>query len=80
MKKKRNQKKWFHPSVTTNWKKTDSQETRRRNVLKAHKGDYLATARGLMALSNVSQDSETKRKARSDSLHFYALHKRKNKK
>lgn len=77
MKKKRNQDKWFNPSVTTNWKKTDSQETRRRNTLKAHKGNYLATARSLMALANVTQDSETKRKARADSLHFYALNKRK---
>lgn len=74
---KRKKEKWFSPSITTNWKKTDSQETRRRNTLKAHKGDYLATARSLMALSNVTTDSETKRKSRGDSLHFFALYKRK---
>lgn len=76
---KRKKEKWFSPTITTNWKKTDSQETRRRNALKAHKGDRLATARGLMALANITQDAETKRKASADARHFYAQYKRKGK-
>ncbi len=68
--------KWFSPGVHMGWHKDDGQATRRRAALKAHGGDALATARALMAISNGSQDAETHRKARADSLYFYQVHKR----
>jgi hypothetical protein len=49
---------------------------RRQLALKAHKGDKLATARALQALSNVTQDKVTKRLARVDALYFYELHRK----
>lgn len=75
-KKKNNSKNWFVPGKTMDWHKTDSQTTRRRNALRAHKGNELATARALQALANVSQDKETVRKAGADAKYFYGRHKR----
>lgn len=73
----RKPKKWFQPNNRPlNWSKDDTQGVRRRNALAARKGDYLKTARALMALSNVTADKETKRKARSDALYFYREYKR----
>jgi len=74
MPKKRSATKWFKPGRHTGWSKDDSQTTRRSAILKSRRGNYLKSARALMALSNVSQDKETSRKARADSLYFYKLH------
>jgi hypothetical protein len=78
-KKKNNNEKWFEPGKSLNWRKKDSQTVRRRNALKARKGNELATARALQALANVTQDNETARKARADAKYFYGRHKRLNK-
>lgn len=73
--KTRKKVKWFEKGEPLNWRKTDSQAKRRREALKSRKGDYLATARALMALSNVTTDSKTKSLARSDSYYFFAMHR-----
>jgi hypothetical protein len=73
-KKGNNGSKWFKPGKPLNWCKTDSQSQRRREALKARKGDYLATARALQSLANVNQDSETKRKAEGDSKYFRKMY------
>jgi len=62
-----------------NWHKEDSERTRRKNALNSRHGSLYATGKALLALSNVSQDSETSRKAKSDSTFFFALHKKKKK-
>jgi hypothetical protein len=68
--------KFFNPKVHTGWKKTQSQSYRRRLALKAHGNDYLSTARGLQALSNISQDKATSRLAKSDAKYFYDMNKK----
>ena len=65
---------WYHPTVETGWRKTDTAETRRRKALRAHGGDELAAARGLQSLANVTLDTATKRLARADALYFYRRH------
>lgn len=77
--KKKDVSKWYHPTVETGWHKTDSQLIRRRKALKAHKGDSLATARGLLALSNTTKDNQTRIKSLADAKHFFKLHKKKKK-
>ena len=72
---KRKVVKWFKPRKTTGWHKEDTQTQRRRIALASHKGDLLSTARSLMALSNVSQDKMTARKAKADASYFYAKYK-----
>jgi len=79
MKKRRQQNKWFEAGKSLGWRKDDTQAKRRRAALKSRQGDLLATARALMALSNVTQDHETSRKAKADAHYFYALYKKKNK-
>lgn len=73
-KKKRDTTKWFKPGRRTGWSKDNSQTRRRRAILASRRGNYLKAARALMALSNVSQDKETSRKSRADSLYFYKMH------
>ena len=67
--------KWFQAGKPTGWRKEDTQTQRRRIALASHKGDLLSTARSLMALSNVSQDKMTARKAKADASYFYAKYK-----
>ena len=67
---------WFSPVTETNWHKTDSVAIRRRNALKAHGGDKLATARALQALSNVTTDKTTKRLSRADARYFFDLYRK----
>lgn len=71
--------KWFEKGKPTGWRKEDTQTQRRRVALASHKGKLLPTARSLMALSNMTQDLETRRKARADAQYFYALYKAKQK-
>ncbi len=70
-------KRFYEPKVHTGWEKGMGMEKRRRLVLRAHKGDALASARGMQALANVSTDPATKMAARSDALYFYDLNRRK---
>jgi hypothetical protein len=63
--------KWFEAGKKLNWSKDLSQTVRRRNALNSRKGNYLATARALQALANVTQDAETKRKAAGDAKYFF---------
>ena len=67
--------KFFHPKVHTGWHKGDSIITRRRRALKAHKKDYLVTAKSLQSLSNVSKDKTTSRLAGVDARYFFRKHK-----
>jgi len=69
-------KRWFAPKVKMNWGKGMPIHVRRENALDAHGGDLLATGRALIALSNVTVDTETKREARRDGLYFLAQHER----
>ncbi len=71
--------KWFEPGKKLNWSKDDKPTTRRRNALKARRGNTLKTARALQALSNVTQDSGTKAKAAADARYFFARHKKESK-
>jgi len=70
---------WFNPDVEMNWGKDMPVNTRRRNALKAHGGDPLATARALQALANVTTDPATKKEAGKDAEHFFELHKKRTK-
>jgi hypothetical protein len=45
---------------------------RRQNSLSSHKFDYLAAARSLQYLSNITTDQETKHKARADANYLFA--------
>lgn len=69
---------WYEPGVETGWKADMPMAKRRRLALRAHKGDELATARSLLALSNVQKriNPVVSRKARSDADYFFARHKR----
>ena len=73
-KKKNNGSKWYSSGKPLNWSKKDSQTTRRREALRARKGDYLATARALQALANVTTDPETRRKSEGDSHYFLKMY------
>jgi hypothetical protein len=63
--------KFFNPKVHTGWHKTQSATYRRRLVLSAHKNDYLAAGRAMLALSNTTQDKQTARLAKADSKYFF---------
>ena len=66
--------KWFKPSPRKlNWSKEDTQARRRDNALKARYDNPLKAGRALQALSNVTKDAETKRKARADAQYFFRL-------
>lgn len=69
--------KFFHPKVHTGWSKNESLSGRRRKVLKAHKGDILASGRAMQALANVTTDHATKVQAQADANYFYRLNKKK---
>lgn len=67
---------WYEPSMETGWNKDLPEDTRRALMLKAHGGDYLASARALMALRNVTTDLPTKIAAQKDADYFYKIHNR----
>ena len=60
-----------------NWHKDDSQKIRRQKAVNSRHGSALQTAHALLGLANKSTDDETKRKAKSDSVFFFAQHKKK---
>ena len=64
--------KWYNPGVQMNWHHSDLREVRRRNALRAHKGDLLATARALQQLANVTNVGVVEKAARQDAVHFFA--------
>lgn len=66
---------WYNPEVKMDWHKDMSMQERRKNALKTHNGDELATARALQALANVTTDVETSRAAQEDARYFYQHHK-----
>jgi len=70
---------FFVAGKKTGWSKDDSQDKRRRTILRSRKGNQLASARALTMLSNVSQDKETARKAKQDADYFYAQYRKKKK-
>lgn len=70
---------WFTAGKELGWRKDDSETKRRRVALRKRNGSYLKTARALQALANVTQDKETKRKARSDARYFFDMHRKKKK-
>jgi len=69
--------KWFHPKKHTGWRKTQKASTRRFRLLdstdkrKSMHNRYLEAGRKAQALANVTEDSETKRKAKSDAEYFF---------
>lgn len=64
-------RRWYEPKVHTGWSKDLSQKVRIAKVVRAHKGDLLASARSLQALANVTTDATTKRLARADARVLY---------
>ena len=67
---------WFQPGSRTGWSKRDSAEKRRRTVLRNRHGDKLAAGRALLALSNVTKDKETHKKARADADYFFRQYRK----
>lgn len=68
--------KFFHPDRKLNWHKDDSQKIRRQKALNSRHSSFLKAGRALQALANVSNDSETARKAKADATFFFAQHKK----
>ena len=62
---------WYEHGAETGWSKSLPATERRELALGGHKGDVLAAARGLQALSNVTSDPTTRRLARADAQYFY---------
>lgn len=62
---------WFSAGDKLGWRKEYPAEKRRRIALRHRRGNYLATARALNALANVSKDKTTKKLARSDAKYFF---------
>lgn len=67
---------WFKPKVHTGWEKDETPAYRRREVLKAHKGNVLASARAMQSLSNATKDKTTKRLSGQDARYFFKRYKR----
>lgn len=68
--------KWFTSGKPLNWKASESQIQRRKAALASRKGKILPTARALLALSNVTRDKDTSRKAKTDAQYFFAKYER----
>jgi len=70
-------KKWFKPGKHTGWKKEQKASTRRSKLLRATDkrktmhNRYLEAGRKAQALSNVTNDKETEKKAKSDADYFF---------
>lgn len=63
--------KWFKPSTHSGWEKGMPATERRRLVLKAHKGEPLASGRAMQALANVTTDKRTRELANADAKYFF---------
>jgi len=71
-------KRWFEPGEPLGWVADDPMDKRRRIALRHRGGDYLATARALLALANVQKriNPAVSRKARADANYFFRMHKK----
>lgn len=78
--KSSDQVRWFRAGDPTGWKKDLPQQDRIDLVLASRDYDYLASARALNALANVTQDPETKRKARADAKKLFAEYNKRTEK
>lgn len=69
---------FFHPKVETGWKADMPMDKRRRLMLRAHGGDYLASGRAMTALANVQKriNPEVAKKAHADAEYFYKIHEK----
>jgi len=67
---------FFHPKTHTGWKKGMALSTRRGKVLKAHGNSFLAAARSMQLLANVTNDAATRHAARADALYFFKWNRR----
>ena len=66
---------WYELGTKTGWEKGQPESIRRAKVLKAHKGDELASARSMQSLANITTDRETATKAARDAKYFYRQHR-----
>lgn len=64
-------KRFFSLDVKMGWRKDQSAAVRRREALKAHKGNVTATGRALQELSNVTTDTRTAKLAKTDADYFF---------
>lgn len=82
-------RKWFRRAVMARppynlggWSKDQSANLRRRKALSSRpknwtlKKRYLSAGRALIALANVTRDSGTREKAKSDARYFFSKLKR----
>ena len=59
--------------ISGEWRKTDSQNVRRRNILRKHGGNYKSAGNALQRLANRTNDQQVARAARADATHFFNL-------
>jgi hypothetical protein len=59
------------------WRKEDTERTRRKNALCSKNGDLVSTGKALLSLAGRTCDQNEARKARADAVYFFAKHKRK---
>ena len=78
-KAKKSKRRWYAPKIRSGWKKTQPARTRRRLLLRAHKGDLLSAARSKQALANVTEDEETRVLALADAQYFFEQYKKEKK-
>jgi len=69
--------KWFSPGKHTGWKKSLPASTRRHRLLASTdkrmkmRKRYVQAGRRALALANVTQDTETEKRARADANYFF---------
>jgi len=71
---------WFHPKTHSGFRKSKSYRENIRTLKRRYgttKKGLLHSARAMLALSNVTKDRETKRKARKLAEYFLELYHRK---
>ncbi|MDE2236129.1 MAG: hypothetical protein KGK44_11385 [Gammaproteobacteria bacterium] len=62
---------FFSPGVKMGWRKDQAAAIRRREALKAHKGNLTATGRALQEIANVTTDARTAKLAKADADYFF---------
>lgn len=67
---------WFKAGEPLGWEKDMPAKERREIALESRGGDYLATARALQALANVTRDKKTKQKSLADAGYFFGMHRK----
>jgi hypothetical protein len=66
-----------YQSYRLDWRKEDTERTRRKNALNSKNGDLVDTGKALMSLAGRTSDQNASRKARADAVYFFAKYKRK---